>query len=798
MSTRLPNHELHEALSGQLSWLRSLARHLVSDENEASDLVQDTVLAALDRPPVLDRPLAPWLASVLRRLHFERRRGRGRRNASEEQAAKPESIPGSDEIVERLELTERLVSLVRELPEPYRTAVALRYRDGLEPKQIAQRLGIPAGTIRWRIKTGLDRLRGQLDDERGSRAAWVGLLKPLSEVEVPVPVAPIAATTPVGVGVLLASAVVVVVVLTNLNREQAEVSSTVATVVLPEQSSGHGGSVTNRRSPIPAIGTRVEVGTQKPASEKALSVSSVAPPQTSAMVSATSAFEGRVAGHVLGPDGFPASGVHVAAYSSAPFPLASESPGVGGRDALAESSTNELGEFELLCLPATPIQIRARLTNGLAIISQPLRAGLVLEQGGGEGLVLQLPAQQPEYAFEEERTSEEVTGFAVCELRGQVVRRAGSGRAGSLEGLRVRLRRAYGPTEVALNDGFRVLWRPAEQAEAQTNQAGRFVLSVDLSANQSEVAIEFLQPNGASLGLFPVQLESGALEQSFVLPASAGLRIDLTLDPLETIQPGFVALSNGDGHVLWRSLGEDILSSGTGQLVFEDLPAGEYEVRWFEGLSASHNFENDTIVFLGTRAGLRQVDVALDPGDWRQIRLDRRRLPCIRGQVYIDGDRANRWQIDFIPPPTSSGAPVVGLLSVPLDERGAFLYRAPYEGRFKVRVTTLEGERSMFECSVNVDQAGASLDLELLTCLATGVWNGARPAQDLWLRTPLANGGFWIAAVQIDANGALRIERAAPGVGRLISAASASETQNAATLALVEIPPSGCTDLSAP
>ena len=46
-------------------WLTELARHLVGDEHEAADLIQDTWVAALAQPPQNDAAGRSWLRTVL-------------------------------------------------------------------------------------------------------------------------------------------------------------------------------------------------------------------------------------------------------------------------------------------------------------------------------------------------------------------------------------------------------------------------------------------------------------------------------------------------------------------------------------------------------------------------------------------------------------------------------------------------------------------------------------------------------------------------------------------------------------
>lgn len=173
-----------ETLLAHAAWLRGLARGLARDPALADDAVQDTWVAALRRPPAADRPLRPWLRAVLTNAVRLRWRGDANRAAREQAAAAPgdASALSADELLERHETQRVLARLVTELEEPYRAAILLRYAEGLAPSDIARRLGVAAGTVRWRLHEGLARLRARLDAlHRGDRRAWLTALAPLTK-----------------------------------------------------------------------------------------------------------------------------------------------------------------------------------------------------------------------------------------------------------------------------------------------------------------------------------------------------------------------------------------------------------------------------------------------------------------------------------------------------------------------------------------------------------------------------------------------------------------------------------------
>jgi RNA polymerase sigma factor (sigma-70 family) len=188
MSTTSPEHLLRE-LRAQAAWTRSVARALVGDPDAADDLVQESWIAALRHRPAVDRSLRGWLATVIRNRARNRHRVAERAARRERQVEQHrDAIESPEEALGRTQLHEQLARLVGNLSDPYRQTIVLRFFEGLSSAEIARRLGAPEGTIRWRLKTGLDELRRQLDREHGDRETWRRMLLPLAAAA-PVPLA---------------------------------------------------------------------------------------------------------------------------------------------------------------------------------------------------------------------------------------------------------------------------------------------------------------------------------------------------------------------------------------------------------------------------------------------------------------------------------------------------------------------------------------------------------------------------------------------------------------------------------
>jgi len=169
------------ALLAQEDFVRRLASGLLHDAAKVDDVVQEAWLRAIQRPPREPRALRSWLAKVVRNLVADQRSAEIARRRREHAAARAEAIPSPDEIREREALRRRVVERALELAEPYRSTLILRFFENKKPAEIADQLGIPAATVRTRLKRGLDMLRARLDrDSGGDRRSWCLSLIPLA------------------------------------------------------------------------------------------------------------------------------------------------------------------------------------------------------------------------------------------------------------------------------------------------------------------------------------------------------------------------------------------------------------------------------------------------------------------------------------------------------------------------------------------------------------------------------------------------------------------------------------------
>jgi RNA polymerase sigma-70 factor (ECF subfamily) len=153
----------------------SVAVHLLGDGPAAEDVVQETFLK-LWRQPAAYNPnrgrLLPWLLGVAHHHAIDQLR---RRRLEQRHRAVGSPDSDGEAVLDGLELTSTdadpharasagearvaVVGALAGLPPEQRIALELAYYQGLTQSEIARHLNEPLGTIKTRMRLGLQRLR---------------------------------------------------------------------------------------------------------------------------------------------------------------------------------------------------------------------------------------------------------------------------------------------------------------------------------------------------------------------------------------------------------------------------------------------------------------------------------------------------------------------------------------------------------------------------------------------------------------------------------------------------------------
>src|SRR5262245_42777048 len=148
----------------------NVAYKFVAKHDEAEDLTQEIFLKIFKSLGTFDRRanFQTWLISVSRNLCIDHYRSvRNERETIDSGVDPSELAPAADDAAAITALEQRdRVKLLREalakLPDALRTAVLLRDIQELSYQEIAQRLGLPEGTVKSRINRGRNELARQI------------------------------------------------------------------------------------------------------------------------------------------------------------------------------------------------------------------------------------------------------------------------------------------------------------------------------------------------------------------------------------------------------------------------------------------------------------------------------------------------------------------------------------------------------------------------------------------------------------------------------------------------------------
>ncbi len=140
-----------------------MARRVLGDRQLAEECTQD-VFVALWRGAAKYEPerarVSTWLIGITRYRAIDLVRRRAARPVDPYgEIWSGDESPDSADLAATADQSRRVAAAVAELPAPQRDALMLAYFEGLSHSEIADRLEVPLGTVKGRIRLALDRLR---------------------------------------------------------------------------------------------------------------------------------------------------------------------------------------------------------------------------------------------------------------------------------------------------------------------------------------------------------------------------------------------------------------------------------------------------------------------------------------------------------------------------------------------------------------------------------------------------------------------------------------------------------------
>lgn len=154
--------------------LKSYLLRLGSDPGAAEELAQETMVLVWRKAVLYDPAKATastWIFTIARNARVDAfRRERRPEIDAEDPALVPDSPEPPDEAINREQSAAQLAEAMKTLSEGEKEILHLSFFEDLSHSMIAERLSIPLGTVKSRIRLAFGKLRSALSEAEGAKA----------------------------------------------------------------------------------------------------------------------------------------------------------------------------------------------------------------------------------------------------------------------------------------------------------------------------------------------------------------------------------------------------------------------------------------------------------------------------------------------------------------------------------------------------------------------------------------------------------------------------------------------------
>jgi RNA polymerase sigma-70 factor (ECF subfamily) len=147
--------------------VQTLALRVLRSETEARDLVQDVFLEVWRHAASYDPsrgPVRGWLLLRTRSRALDRLKSKGRANTVALEDSEAPILVTAPEQQDHAVDARRLPSALTKVSEQEREVLCLGYFEGLSSSEIAERVGVPLGTVKSRTRSALEKIRTLLGE----------------------------------------------------------------------------------------------------------------------------------------------------------------------------------------------------------------------------------------------------------------------------------------------------------------------------------------------------------------------------------------------------------------------------------------------------------------------------------------------------------------------------------------------------------------------------------------------------------------------------------------------------------
>ena len=149
--------------------VKSYLMRLGAEGSLAEEIAQDVLVTIWRKAGLFDRKQASvstWIFRIARNRRIDVfRRTRRPDLDPEEPMILPAGVEAPEERVEAMETEARVREAMKDLPEEQLQLLKLAFYEGLSHREIAQKLDVPLGTVKSRIRLAFGKMKSRLGDE---------------------------------------------------------------------------------------------------------------------------------------------------------------------------------------------------------------------------------------------------------------------------------------------------------------------------------------------------------------------------------------------------------------------------------------------------------------------------------------------------------------------------------------------------------------------------------------------------------------------------------------------------------
>ena len=149
--------------------VKSFLIRLGTDYMQAEELAQEVMITVWRKAGQFDRTQASvstWIFRIARNRRIDAFRREKTLDAdSEEPALIPSALPHPEDSFDAVQLEERVQEAMKDLPEDQLILLRAAFFEGLSHSEIAERMNLPLGTVKSRIRLAFQKLRTRLQYE---------------------------------------------------------------------------------------------------------------------------------------------------------------------------------------------------------------------------------------------------------------------------------------------------------------------------------------------------------------------------------------------------------------------------------------------------------------------------------------------------------------------------------------------------------------------------------------------------------------------------------------------------------